>query len=361
MSTAKLGYQFPSLRGIQAGREYYISQCPVRLLPRIFTFDDSDLPVEARAQRILNRQRIPEIARYILNNKDEYVFSAITASIDADVKFEPLASETPELGVLRVPMSARFIVNDGQHRRAALAAALEQDPSIGNETIAVVFFVDIGLHRSQQMFADLNRHSVRPSASIGVLYDHREPLAELTRQVVQATPILKDLVESERSTLAPKSRKLFTLSAIHNAHQSLLAGLEVDNPVTVASDFWRAVSSAFPEWSEVHGRRMLAGEVRQDFIHSHGTVLHAIGKVGNIMLQSPPVDWTRLTEGLMSLDWQRSNARLWEGRVLIGGRVSKANQSVSLTSAVIKRAMGLSISADEARLEDSLQRSGMIA
>jgi DNA sulfur modification protein DndB len=63
----------------------------------------------------------------------------------------------------------------------------------------------------------------------------------------------------------------------------------------------------------------------------------------------------------MSLDWQRSNARLWEGRVLIGGRVSKANQSVSLTSAVIKRAMGLSISADEARLEDSLQRSGMIA
>ena len=90
MSSVNFGYQFPSLKGIQAGREYYVSQCPVRLLPRIFTFDDSELPVDARAQRTLNRQRIPEIARYIVENRDEYVFSAITASIDAEVSFESL-------------------------------------------------------------------------------------------------------------------------------------------------------------------------------------------------------------------------------------------------------------------------------
>ena len=90
MSSPVFGYQFPSLRGIQAGRSYYISQCPLRLLPRLFSKDDSDLPVEARAQRTLNQERIPEITRYILDNREEYVFSAITASIDGAVRFEAL-------------------------------------------------------------------------------------------------------------------------------------------------------------------------------------------------------------------------------------------------------------------------------
>lgn len=355
MSSVNFGYQFPSLKGIQAGREYYISQCPVRILPRIFTFDDSDLPVDARAQRVLNRQRIPEIARYIVNNRDEYVFSAITASIDAEVKFEPIDKDHGEIGVLHVPMSARFIVNDGQHRRAALTAALEQDPELGNETIGVVFFVDIGLKRSQQMFADLNRHSVRPSASIGVLYDHREPLAEVTRKVIKKIPMLKDLVESERSTLSPKSRKLFTLSAIHNAHTSLLAGTTEGEQVDVATEFWDAVIKAFPEWTDVHVRRMPAGEVRQDFLHSHGTVLHALGKVGNAMLRSTPIKWEKLTKALKTIDWSRSNVKLWEGRVLIGGRVSKANQSVVLTVAVVKKALNMQLSPEEIRLEEALE------
>ena len=28
-------YTFPALRGIQAGREYYVAMCPLKLLPRI--------------------------------------------------------------------------------------------------------------------------------------------------------------------------------------------------------------------------------------------------------------------------------------------------------------------------------------
>ena len=344
MSSSKFGYQFPSLKGIQAGREYFISQCPIRLLPRIFAFDDSDLPVEARAQRTLNKDRVPEITRY--------VFSAITASIDADVTFTPLDSENPEIGVLSVPLSARFIVNDGQHRRAALSAALETNPELGDETIAVVFFIDVDLRRSQQMFADLNRHGVKPSVSIGVLYDHREPLAEISRKVVRAIPLLQDLVEYERTTLAPRSRKLFTFSAIHTANSSLLIG-SAEQQIEIATVFWNAVIEAFPEWSEVHNKRLSASEVRQDFVHSHGTVLHAIGKVGNAMIREKRNDWTQLTAVLASLNWLRTNATDWEGRVLIGGRVSKSNQSVLLTSALIKEKLNLGLTNEETRLTNS--------
>jgi DNA sulfur modification protein DndB len=65
-------------------------------------------------------------------------------------------------------------------------------------------------------------------------------------------------------------------------------------------------------------------------------------------------DWQRFTTALQSIDWRRHNSSMWEGRALNAGRVSKANQNVTLTSNVIKKALGLELSADETRLEESL-------
>jgi DNA sulfur modification protein DndB len=354
MSSPSFTFTFPAARGVQAGREFFVAQCPVRMLPKIFSFTDAELPVEMRAQRTLNTGRVPEIARYIVENRSDYTFSAITASIDAEVTFEPVSDEDPRLGRLQVPMDARFIINDGQHRHAAFTAALEMDPSLGDETVAVVFFVDIGLARSQQMFADLNRHSVKPSASIGVLYDHREPMSELTRTVVGNNKVLRSMIEFEKSTLAPKSRKLFTLSAVHQANQALLAGRQDESDtalIKIAGDFWDATIAAFPEWQQSS-----SSDIRSEYISAHGTVLHALGRAANTFLrESSEVDWSLYTEALRKIDWSRRNVQLWEGRALQAGHVSKSTQSVSLTSAVIKRELGIQISADEARYELALE------
>ena len=78
-------YVFPAIQGVQAQREYYVSMCPMRLIPKIFLFNEEELVPELRAQRQLNRARIPEIARYMSGNPEGYVFSAITASVDGEV------------------------------------------------------------------------------------------------------------------------------------------------------------------------------------------------------------------------------------------------------------------------------------
>lgn len=356
MSSPSYTFTFPVVRGVQAGREFFIAQCPVRMLPKLFSFTDADLPVEMRAQRTLNTGRVPEITHYILDNRSDYTFSAITASIDADVVFEPISEVDTRLGRLHVPMDARFVINDGQHRHAAFSAALEMDPLLGDETIAVVFFIDIGLARSQQMFADLNRHSVKPSASIGVLYDHREPMSALTRRVVGNNSLLRDMTEFEKVTLAPKSKKLFTLSAVHQANQALLSGLVQDSDSQegaeqLAGQFWDAVIEAFPEWQQAS-----SGEIRSDYISAHGTVLHAFGRAANAFLRAPgPTKWSTFTEALRRIDWSRRNTKLWEGRALHAGHVSKSAQSIALTSAVIKRELGLPPLADEARYEQALK------
>ena len=62
-----LRYQFPAVKGCQAGKDYYICMIPLGLMSRIFTIDYSDVSAEYRAQRRLNESRIPEICDYILS------------------------------------------------------------------------------------------------------------------------------------------------------------------------------------------------------------------------------------------------------------------------------------------------------
>ncbi|KUM79256.1 DNA sulfur modification protein DndB [Streptomyces curacoi] len=354
-------YTFPAIRGVQAGREFYASMCPLRLIPKIFLFDEDDLSAELRAQRVLNKGRLPALARYILDNPDDYVFSALTASVDGDMIFESQGGEgvAHRTGQLRIPMDARFLINDGQHRRAAIELALKENPDLGDETIAVVFFCDAGLARSQQMFADLNRHAVRPARSIGVLYDHRDPNAQIARALTEHSAVFKGFVEMEKSTLSARSRKMFTLSALYYGNQALLQGLELnqDEATSLARAFWEAADRLLPEWEQVRSRQLSAQEMRRDFIHSHGIALHALGRVANTILRetTSAAKWNKRIAPLKDVNWSRANAD-WEGRAIVGGRVSKSHQNVTLTVNYLRQHLGLPLSPEEQRVEDAYLR-----
>jgi DNA sulfur modification protein DndB len=350
-------YTFPALRGTQAGREYYVAMCPLKLLPRIFLFDEASLPPELRAQRVLNTVRIPDIARYITENREDYAFSAITASIDGEVRFDAVGTrdQNLDLGLLVVPMSARFIINDGQHRRAAIERALEEVPELGDETIAVVFFVDAGLERSQQLFADLNKHAVRPTKSIGVLYDYRDPLAGLSRKLAETVPCFKGLTEKEKTSISNRSIKLFTLSGIYQATSALLGKTKnqaiSSEEEAQAVQFWMVLCSLIPEWRLAMNRDVSSAELRRDFVHSHNVGLIAIGQAGHTLIQQYPDDWHKRLERVKEIDWSRSNAQLWEGRAMVGGQMSRARQNVQLTAILLKRLLGLSPDEEDERME----------
>lgn len=361
--TDEFSVVFPAMRGVQAGREYYVIMCPLRYLPRLFLFDEDDLPAELRAQRALNRSRIPALARYIVENRTEYVFSALTASVDGEMSFESNegSAVANRLGLLTIALSSRFLINDGQHRRAAVEEALKEDPTLSEETIPIVIFSDEGLRRSQQMFADLNRHAVRPHKSIGVLYDHRDDDSGIVRLLVLESPFFRSIVEMERSTLSARSRKLFTLSALYSGTQALLAGLQfetVESAAALARTYWETVAEFIPEWSGVKVGKTTAGDVRAEFIHSHGIGLAALGRVGNTLLRdrADHPDWQLRLGGIATLDWSRANSRQWEGRAMIGGRVSKSSNNVVLVTNVVKGHLGIPLSAEEIRVEEAYKR-----
>lgn len=344
-------FTFPSIRGIQAGREYYVTMCPLKLIPKLFHFDDEALLPEMRAQRVLNKARIPEIARYITDNKENYTFSAITASIDGEVSFEPIDKNSKDinqlrLGSLHVPMDSTFVVNDGQHRRAAIEMAIEKEPSLGNETISVVFFIDRGLKRSQQMFSDLNRHAVRPSASLGVLYDHRDIAGGVTKFVALRHELFSRWIEFERSTLSQRSKKLFTLSALHFATRDFLTESEYVKPEAAqakALAFWEEVAKNMKEWQMVAAGEMTAGELRTNFVHGHAVLLQAIARMGRDLLDEHPRDWRRYLKKLQTIDWSKKNTIDWEGRAMTGGRMCKTTSHIALTANQLKKKLGLEL------------------
>jgi DNA sulfur modification protein DndB len=361
-ATESFTYVFSALKGVQAGRDYYVAMCPLKLIPKIFLFDEDEIPPDLRAQRTLNRARVPEIARYLVDNPKEYVFSAITACVDGTVKFEPFGIDSGHLGKLHVPMTAKFIINDGQHRRAGIEEALKEKPELGDETISVVFFVDGGLKRSQQMFADLNKHAVRPTKSIGILYDLRDPLSHLSRKLISAVPHFKGLTEYEKTTISNRSIKLFTLSSIYQGTRALLnkpkqARISSEEE-TLAIAFWTEVGKHIPEWQMAQARKVSAAELRRDFIHSHGIALHALGIMGHALIASEPKKWKERLRSLSKVDWSRSNTKLWEGRAMIGGRVSKAHNNVLLTVVVLKRALGIDMTPEEEKTQINLLKRG---
>jgi DNA sulfur modification protein DndB len=364
MQTEDYELSFPALRGVQAGKEYYVAMCPVNLVVDLVKIseDDESVPAELRAQRALNKARIPAITDYILQNPTAYAFSSLTVSIDSSVEFVPFGDEglARRMGLLKVPYGATYLINDGQHRRAALEQALKEKPELRHETISLVIYIDQGLKRSQQLFADLNRYAIRPTTSLSILYDNRDPMSRLMQDVVEHVEIFRDLTEKTKTTISNRSRKLFTLSVLYQATADLLHKKKGTEPTgkdrETAVSFWTEVAKNIPEWQQAAERKVATSDLRRDCIHAHGIALRALGRLGVDLLATHPNDWKRRLTGLKRVDWSRQKSGLWEGRAMIGGKISKAHNNIILTANLLKKSIGLPLSPQEEQVENQFKR-----
>lgn len=349
-------YSFPAVRGIQAGRPFYIATCPLRIIPKIFSYNEDDVPPELRAQRTLNKTRIPEMVKYLLDNPKDYVFSALTVSVGSDISFDEVG-DAPNLGMLKVPMDAQILINDGQHRRKAIEEALRENPDLGQDNLPVLFFVDEGLERSQQMFADLNKYAVKPSTSLGTLYDLRDESSELARVLAMKIEPFAGFTEMEKSNVSPKSNKLFTLSAIKQATKALFGKGNRDSfsdeEQQLAAKYWQSVTKQIPDWQMMLNKEVSPAQLRQEFIHAHGVGLLALGLLGKQLLSEHPSDWEQRIATLQSVDWRKTNQE-WMKRTMNHGRVSKSSTHIQLTTNALKMKLGLALTPDEKALEKQL-------
>lgn len=343
-------YKFPVVKGIQAGREYFIAMVPLKMLGRLFPSDEEYVLPEYRAQRKLNEARIPEIKRYIINNPDSYVFSALAASIDGEFRYIP--SDSPDTGVLEVNMDAKFLINDGQHRKAAILAAIEENESLGEETISVVFYEDRGLSRSQQMFTDLNKHAVKTSNSIAELYDSRDPLAVTTRTVISCIPFLNEYVDKEKDNLGKFSSSLFTLNTFYTANKRILRRNECNkNFEDFLIQFWKIIVDNMSPWNDIKHKEISKRELREHYIATQAVVIQAFGRIGAYLYDNPEYGLDKYLPKISEINWKR-NSDDWKLRVIrSNGRMINNADAIILAGNVIKRYINLPLTDDEITAE----------
>lgn len=349
----KFTYHFPAVKGIQAEREYYISMVPLKLLYRLFPAEEEIVMPEYRAQRKINEARIPEIKRYILDNRDTYVFSALSASIDGEFSFSSFGDT--DCGILEVDMESVFLINDGQHRKAAIEAAMQEDPTLDKETISIVFFADEGLARSQQMFTDLNKHAVKTSNSLSTLYDARDEIAVATKKIIDEIVFFKRYTDKERDILGKNSSNLFTLNMLYKANQKILHGDKCSKEdEEFLLQYWHLVSENIVEWQEVLNKSLTKKALRENYIVVLAITIGAFGKLGRFFYDNTNVNMATHLTGLQKIDWLRSNPA-WTGRAIReNGKVVNSDEAVSLTCAYIKQQIGLPLTREEIQKEKQM-------
>jgi DNA sulfur modification protein DndB len=343
---------FPVMRGNIGRRQYYSLLIPLSEIPHLFKFNDwQQCTPELRAQRILNKPRVTDIAKYMLENEDGYLFSSITASYSCPVNFIP-STDNPDTGTLEVDLEElEFIINDGQHRCAAIAAALKENPALGKEKISVLLFETESLERLQQMFSDLNRFVQQTSKSLGMLYDHRDNLSALTMEVSDQVDVFRGMVDKEKITIPLRSPKLFTISALYEANEELLGkkiakkgSMVYAEVLKTAVAYWTELSKIIGDWQRVKNGELSASELRQEKINTHAVVLRALGGVGRTLLEKYPEGWQGKLKVLEKIDWRKSvdsSANpLWDDVCITAGSVVSNRQARAATLAVLLREIG---------------------
>lgn len=349
-------YRFPVVKGIQAETEYYIAMVPLKMLAKLFPIDDEEFVLpEYRAQRKLNEARIPIISKYIIDNRDSYVFSALAASIDGNYRFEA-SEKNSDIGVLEVSMDARFLINDGQHRKSAILAAIKEDPSLENETISIVFYADKGLLRSQQIFTDLNKNAVKTSNSISELYDSRDEMAVITRNVIWKIDFLNTYTDKEKDILGKYSSSLFTLNTFYTANKSIVGRSQIDGVEEFLLNYWSLVVKNMKQWQELLLHEITKVDLRENYIATQSIVIQALGRVGNYFYaqQIEPDDYISKIE---MINWNR-NSKLWYMRAVSkNGRIITNKKAAMLIANVIKKEIGIPLTEEEKCAEENLKKT----
>lgn len=339
----------PATRGQMGNSPYYVGIFPLGMVSKLFKYEPNKQNVspEMRAQRKLVNKRIPEIASYMLDHEN-WLFSSLTVSFDnSEMEFKQVDDQHPDIGVLVIPLEAEFIVNDGQHRAAAIEQALDVDPLLAKQSISVVLFPHLDTERAQQMFSDLNRTVRKTSKSLDILYDHRDPLNRITLSVIDEVPLFKDSVDKDAVSLSANSRRFATLSAVYAANEQLVGKLdegidpaEFDALESFAIEYWRALTDFIPEWNAIAAKRLKAHDARAEYISSHALALHALGALGHEVREQHGASWEPALAKIVGVDWRKTNDD-WQGICMINAEVVTRGPTRRATAQYLKWKLGL--------------------
>jgi DNA sulfur modification protein DndB len=264
-------YTIPAIAGNMGSTPYYQANMKARELAAVAKTAGEleawkDWSIFERFQRDLATKRVEqEIVPYLVRTKDRFFGALIVLVYAPDVfefqSIESMGTKPPaayraaaqRMGFLTI-RGGELVVLDGQHRLAALRAAVTDDGSrfdgpyrdaIADDELCVVFIHHETFEKTRRIFNKVNRYAKPTSPSDNIITSEDDGCAIVARWLVEKNPPLglskpipplaqvdfdgEPLVEWRSTSLGSKDRKFTTLSALYQTVEAVLEANGIKN------------------------------------------------------------------------------------------------------------------------------------
>lgn len=310
-------YEFPVVRGHQAGRIFYMATVPMRVVQNMFKLDTGDGSALSRSQREVNLVRAKKFSEYLKQNKESFVLPALTGfvNVDRDMNVEFKESNIENVGTLSVPMDAALLFVDGQHRASGVAIAMEDSDTrveLGSHSAPVMLFESLTLQERQSMFSDINGNVAKPAQALSDTYNNRDEMALFAKELAANIPQLIDMVDFERNVVSVKSTYLFSIKTIKEV-SATVAGIKKNSAPTeenkaLITRFWKSWFEGIGFDEKFSHCVRSAQRLKEESIITTGVIL----KAAALAVKEAGIDNVDFSI-LRDIDWSRNSA-VFHGR-----------------------------------------------
>ena len=216
----------PALRGVMGNWTYYSALVDLQELADRVEFADEIQPHEGLSdmiQRGLDLKRPPEIADYLLKQKERLFNSLVIATHGGSPNWFPLSEASTDddeqqlaelteehfesVGFLRFTGEEALFAVDGQHRLAGIKTAVQREPEREWFDEIPVIFVghkldDQGLIRTRRLFTTLNKYARPVTKRDTIALDEDDVMAISVRRLIEEQ---SDIFGSERIALVAEN------------------------------------------------------------------------------------------------------------------------------------------------------------
>jgi DGQHR domain-containing protein len=358
----------------QGNRSFITTSFPMLYIDERVRIDT--LARGGNADEHYNRPLIPEHCRAIteyLVTQDDYVLPPLSLCVEKMIRCHILQSSSAvKMGVAVLPTSILYNITDGQHRCRAIHDALTSKVNLGDDGIGVTIVVEHDLSKVHQIFYDCAQNRSIPQSLLTV-YNGRDHLARLVRDICKEVPIFAGRIEQVSKTVGKSSINIFTLNQLRTGVAELLTGDSSQGNISLKKemtqrlgsdqaflehkkwviDFFNGFTSANREWSHIleSGEPALGvvdtSELRQRYVNFTGTGLIVLGRVGYSIRNLSQYERERLIDALAKkIDWSR-DGEIWRGNIVIDNKMNSQRAPVGIAVERIKEQLGIVLSETE--------------
>lgn len=323
---------FPALKAQSLDRVYFLASVPWQTLTVILGDSLVSLSIDAKNQRPVSR-RASERLRFTNELKCSRPLVPVTINIAEGVSFNSAGSDGWH-GYLTLIITRKPRITNGTDSLTILLTRLAL--GLSNEGIGVPLQIIQDKSDDEMIQSEADARVKRQVESA------EWSAEDVVAVLIKSHPVLRGTVEANRSSLAPRSSAMFTLSAVLRSTKILLDRLDLSDQnkaVEIATEFWTQLDQCFPDWAKCRKGLIRSSFLRENFVHTSAGVLAAIADATAANLNTlKQGSLKKVISGLVRIDWSRG-AGMWSPGLTAGGRVSKETSEISKVSDYLMRVM----------------------